>query len=49
LTGFALDFIQDAEVNLTMKGGVERVVESVPQTIRRKAWRAIIFDSFGSW
>jgi len=49
LTGFALDFVQNIEVNLAMKGGVERVVKSVPQTIGRKAWRAIIFDSFGSW
>jgi len=38
LAGFALDFVQDAEVNLIMKGSVERVVESIPQTIRRKAW-----------
>jgi len=35
LAGFALDFVQDIEVNLMMKGGV---VESIPQTIRRKAW-----------
>jgi len=49
LAGLALDFVQDTEVNLTIKGSVERVVESISQTIRRKAWQAIIFDSFGSW
>ena len=49
LAGFALNFVQNIEVNLAMKGGVERIVESIPQTIGRKAWRAIIFDSFSSW
>jgi len=46
LTGFALDFVQNIEVNLAMKGGVKRVVESVSQTIGRKAWNAVIFDCF---
>jgi len=32
-----------------MKGGVERIVEGVPQALGRKAWRSVIFDSFGSW
>ena len=49
MAGFALDFVQNIEVNLVMKGDVERIVEGVSQTIGRKAWYAIIFDSFGSW
>ena len=28
---FTLDFVQNIEVNLAMKGGVERVVEGIPQ------------------
>jgi len=35
---FALDFVQNIEVNLAMKGGVERIVEGVPQALGRKAW-----------
>jgi len=46
LTRFTLDFIQNIEVNWTVEGGVKRVVEGVPQAIRRKTWNAVIFDCF---
>jgi len=30
-----------------MEGGVKRVMEGVPQAIRRETWNAVIFDCFG--
>ena len=47
LTRFILDFIQNTEVNLMVEGSVKRVVEGVPQAVRRETWNAIIFDCFG--
>ena len=47
LTRFTLDFIQNTEVNLMVEGSVKRVVEGVPQAVRRETWNAIIFDCFG--
>jgi len=47
LTRFALNFVQDTEVNWMMEGSVKRVMEGIPQTIRRETWTVIIFNCFG--
>jgi len=47
LTRFILDFIQNTDINLTMEGGIKRVMEGVPQAIRRETWNTVIFDCFG--
>ena len=49
LTRFTLDFIQNVEVDLAMKDGVERAMEGIPQVIRRETWTAVIFDCFSHW
>jgi len=46
LTRFMLNFIQNTDVNLMMEGGVKRVMEGVPQAIRKETWNAVIFDCF---
>ena len=30
LTRFVLDFIQNVEIDLAMKGGIEQAIESIP-------------------
>jgi len=49
LTGFALDFVQNIEINSTMQGSIEGVVKGVPQTVRGKTQRSVMLDSFSCW
>ena len=49
MTGFALDFVQNIKIDSTMQGGIEGVVESIPQTVRGKTQRSIMLDSFSCW
>ena len=46
LTRFMLDFIQNTDIDLTMEGGVKRVMKGILQAIRRETWNAVIFDCF---
>ena len=45
---FALDFIKNVEVNLTVKSKIERLMESIPQAIKSEAQLTIIVDSLNS-
>ena len=46
LTRFAFDFIKDVDIDLTMKGHVERVVKSIPQAVGSETWTVVVFDCF---
>ena len=49
MTGFALNFVQNIEIDSTMQDGIEEVVEGVPQAVRGKARRSVMLDSFSCW
>ena len=46
LTQFMVNFIKNADINLTMKGHVERIVKGVPQAVRSETRTIVVFDCF---
>ena len=46
LTRFMVNFIKNAGINLTMKGHVECIVESVPQAVGSETRTIVVFDRF---
>ena len=41
-----VNFIKNVDINLTMKGHVECIVESVPQAVGSEARMIVVFDRF---
>ena len=49
LTWFTIDFIKNADINLTIKGHVERIVKSISQAVGSETRTIIVFDRFSHW
>ena len=45
---FLLEFIKNFDVDLTMKRSVERVMKSVPKTLRSETRLIVVLDGFDS-
>ena len=46
LTRFMVNFVENAGIDLTMKGHVECIVESVPQAFGSDTRMIVVFDRF---
>jgi len=46
LTQFMIDFIKNADINLTIKDHVGRIVKSVPQAVGSETRTIVVFDCF---
>ena len=46
LTQFTIDFINNADINLMMKGCVEHIVKNILQAVGSKTRTIVVFDRF---
>ena len=49
LTRFMVNFVENAGIDLTMKGHVEHIVESVLQAVGSETRMIVVFDCFSRW
>ena len=49
LTRLMVNFVKNVDINLTMKGHVERIVESIPQADGSETRTIVVFDCFSRW
>ena len=46
LTRFMVNFVKNVDINLMMKGHVERIVESIPQAVGSETRTIVVFNRF---
>ena len=49
LTRLMVNFVKNVDINLMMKGHVERIVESIPQADGSETRTIVVFDCFSRW